>query len=360
MNERKTTNLLLLMLVIPLVFYLLKTLSFIFVPLISAMFITLLFLPLMRWLKKRGIPQIINIFIVIIIIAVFFKVAGELIQLSSREILATDNLFFDKAKVKIADLTRSLESFFGITFLQGEDNVQSFINKETLLKNIVPTVDFISSTVSKTLTTVFLVLLLLAGSVDIQKLLNSFVLKKEFSSIKTFMKIEKDLVTFIKVKFFISLATGIGIGIACWGFGVSFPIFWGLFAFAINFLQMIGSVITVIAVSIFAFVEIETMSILFFFILTSIGVQVLFGAILEPIFMGKSFSINVITILIMLMLWGYIWGIPGLIMSIPITVFLKILFDQFPRTRLISQLMQGNSEPVSVKLPSLMQDRKKD
>lgn len=77
MNERKTTNLLLLMLVIPLVFYLLKTLSFIFVPLISAMFITLLFLPLMRWLKKRGIPQIINIFIVIIIIAVFSKLQAN-------------------------------------------------------------------------------------------------------------------------------------------------------------------------------------------------------------------------------------------------------------------------------------------
>jgi len=145
MNERRTTNILLLMLVIPLVFYLLKTLSFIFVPLISAMFITLLFLPLMRWLKKRGIPKIINIFIVIIIIAVFFKIAGELIQLSSREILATDNLFFDKAKVKLADLTRSLEGFFGVTFMQGEDNVKSFINRETLLKNIVPTVDFISS-----------------------------------------------------------------------------------------------------------------------------------------------------------------------------------------------------------------------
>lgn len=356
MNERKTTNILLLMLVIPLVFYLLKLLSFIFVPLISAMFITLLFLPLMRWLKKRGIPKFVNICIVILIIAVFFKVSGELIQLSSREILATDNDFFDKAKDKITELIRSLEAFFGITFMQGEDNVKSLINKETLLKNIIPTVDFISSTVSKTLTTVFLVLLLLAGSVDIQKLLNSLILKKEFSSIKTFMKIERDLVTFIKVKFFISLFTGIGIGVACWSFGVSFPIFWGLFAFAINFLQLIGSVITVIAVSVFAFVEIEVTSILLFFILTSIGVQVLFGAILEPIFMGKSFSINVITILIMLMLWGYIWGIPGLIMSIPITVFLKILFDQFPRTKLISQLMQGNAEPVKVKLPTIMKE----
>jgi len=43
----------------------------------------------------------------------------------------------------------------------------------------------------------------------------------------------------------------------------------------------------------------------------------------------------------MLMLWGFIWGIPGLIMSIPITVFMKIVFDQFPKTQVISSFMAG-------------------
>jgi len=167
------------------------------------------------------------------------------------------------------------------------------------------------------------------------------------------MKIEQDLIKFIKVKFFISLFTGIGIGLACWGFGVSFPVFWGLFAFAINFLQMVGLVISVVLLSIFSFVDLESASYLLFFIITITGVQVLFGGILEPIFMGKSFSINVITILVVLMLWGYVWGIPGLIMSIPITVFLKIVFDKFPATRVISGLMSGNSEGIKVKIGRL-------
>ncbi len=64
--------------------------------------------------------------------------------------------------------------------------------------------------------------------------------------------------------------------------------------------------------------------------------------------MGKSFSINVITILVMLMLWGYVWGIPGLVMSIPITVFLKILFEQFPSTQVIAQLMTGKAKVIKV------------
>jgi predicted PurR-regulated permease PerM len=60
--------------------------------------------------------------------------------------------------------------------------------------------------------------------------------------------------------------------------------------------------------------------------------------------MGKSFSINIITVLVMLMLWGYIWGIPGLIMAIPITVFIKIILEQFQSTKVIASLLSGSSK----------------
>jgi predicted PurR-regulated permease PerM len=75
-------------------------------------------------------------------------------------------------------------------------------------------------------------------------------------------------------------------------------------------------------------------------------VQVLFGAILEPIFMGKSFSINIIAVLVMLMFWGFLWGIPGLIMAIPITVFIKIILEQFSSTRIIASLLSGNETKI--------------
>jgi len=91
--------------------------------------------------------------------------------------------------------------------------------------------------------------------------------------------------------------------------------------------------------SIFSFAQIDQTGTLVAFIFIIIGIQILFGSILEPIFMGKTFSINTITILIMLMFWGYLWGIPGLILSVPITVALKTILDQFPRTQIISKIM---------------------
>ncbi len=348
MNERRTTNIMVLIIVLPVFFYVLKLLSFIFIPLVFSLFIALMFWPLMRWLRKRKVSKIISLIIVIVIIAVFFKLLGEVIHLSSKEILASDNNLFEKVELKLESLIIPLESFFGIERVEGKSITLHYFQAIDISKTFGSTLDIIGNTITMTLMTFFFAILLLAESLNIQKVLNSTILRQEFSSVKVFMRIEKDIITFIKVKFIISFFTGLGFTLACYYFDVSFPIFWGLFAFVINFVQMIGSVISVVLLSLFAFVELDTTGTLLFFILVISLVQVIMGGILEPIFMGKSFSINVITILIMLMFWGFIWGIPGMILSIPITVFIKIILEQFPKTKVIADLMSG-SELIPIK-----------
>jgi len=348
MNERRTTNILLLIIALPVFFYILKLLSFIFIPLSFSMFIALIFLPLMRWLQKKKIPKTISLIIVIFIIGLFFKMTGEVIAYSSREIIASEANLFEKYEQKLEALIIPLEEIFGIERVEGKSITIHYFEKLNLNKSFGSTLDMISNMVSMTLMTAFFAILLLSGSLNFQIILNSTIIRQKFSSVKVFMRIEKDIITFIKVKFIISLFTGIGFSLACYFFDVSFPIFWGLLAFVLNFIQMIGSVISILLLSLFALVEIDSTGTLLGFIITITLVQAIMGGILEPIFMGKSFSINVITILIMLMFWGFIWDVPGLILSIPITVFIKIILEQFPKTKIISNLMSGG-ELIKVK-----------
>jgi AI-2 transport protein TqsA len=312
------------------------------------MFIALLFLPLMRWLAKRKIHNFISIFIVLLIFVGIFKIGGELLKIISREILATDSLFFETAIAKINVLAQSFEDFLGINYFDEGNVLNHFITSDTITKHFGSTFDFIGNTVSMTLMTAFFVVLWLAESINFYKILSSAIFKKKYASAKIFMKIENDLITFVKVKFLVSALTGLGFGLACYFFNVSFPIFWGVFAFLINFVQMIGSIVSVILLALFAFVELDPTSTLLFFIISITLIQVIFGSILEPIFMGKSFSINVIAILVSLMFWGYIWGVPGLIMSIPITVFLKIVFEQFPQTKFFATLLKGTEQKIKI------------
>lgn len=342
MNTIRTTNRLLLILVVPLIFYLLKVLSFIFIPLLFSMFIALLFLPLMRWLQKKRIPKPISLLVVIGIITGLLYLGGRLVEISSREILSADSTFLAQAEFKLIGLIESVEAFFGVERLADERVLDRYLKDLDLFSNIGPTLGFIGDSLTRTLMTVFFAVLLLSGSVNLQNVMQTILFRQKYASVKTFRRIEKDLIKFIWVKFVISLFTGVGFTLACLYFDVSFPVFWGLFAFLINFVQMVGSIISVVLLSLFGLVEMDPSGTLLAFVLAITGVQVLMGAILEPILLGKTFSINVVTVLVMLMLWGFIWGVPGLIMAIPITVFVKIVLEQFPKTRTIARLMSGD------------------
>lgn len=344
MKDLTLTNKLLMVIVIPLIFYMLHILSFIFIPLVSSMFIALMFLPLMRKLKRRNVSNTLSIVIVVGIIILFFFGATQLVKLSSKEIIANKGAFLTQATLKLDAILISLKEDYGVVNATDENYLTNQLKSLGSTSGMTAIFGGVGRTLTSLLMMIFFVVLWLAESINVEKVLNNTFLKQKHSSVKTFRRIEKDLVKFIKVKVLMSLFTGIGTGLFCFAFDVSFPIFWGLFAFLINFVQMVGSFIAVIVVSLFATVEMDSTNTMLLFFLAVSSVQVTFGSILEPIFMGKSFSINIITVLVMLMLWGFIWGIPGMILCIPITVFLKIIFEQFPSTKIVSDIMSGSDD----------------
>lgn len=348
MDQLKTTNRLLLIIVIPLLFYLAKILGFILIPLVFSMFIAVLFLPMMRNLKKRGINKTFSIVAVVAVMAIIITIAVQLFKISGKQILQADDAFIEMAEMKIVGLVEIIDEAVGLDLAEDQSLSKQLMDRFSIMKQVGPTLNFINTTLTMLLMTIFFSILWLTESINIEKIMHKTMIKQRFTSIKTFMKIEQNLIKFVKVKVIISLFTGIGTGLVCYFFGLSFPIFWGLFAFFINFVQMVGSFIAVIAAGLFGFIELDLGTVLLFYIIALASVQFIFGTILEPIFMGKSFSINIITVLVMLMLWGYIWGIPGMILSIPLTVFFKIILEQFPKTKFMAEIISGPEKHVPI------------
>jgi AI-2 transport protein TqsA len=290
-------------------------------------------------MNKKKVPRPIGIFTVILIITGIIKAGSMLIRLSSKEIRSAGPDFVKQAGEKLVEIILSVEIFFGIEREVGEGIISHYLRNNGLNINFASMLDFITDTFTMTLVTAFFVIIILSGSVNFGKLLQNTLFRLRYSSVKTFLQIENTIIKFVIVKFVVSALTGVGISIMCILFDINFPVFWGLFAFIVNFVQMVGSLVTIILLSFFGFIEIESVTTLLFFILSITGVQIVFGGVLEPIFMGRTFSLNLITVLIMLMLWGFIWGIPGLILAIPVTVFIKIILEQFPKTKFIATLM---------------------
>lgn len=352
MKDLKNIKTLLIILVVITLFYVLKVLSFIFIPLAFALFFALLFLPLMRWFNEKKVPLAIGLFIIVLIIAGTLTLAIKLSQLAIREILAANTGLFENIQDRLKLLLLYIEDFLRLKEIGKEGMMASSIGKIDFPKTFFGFLkSFLNSTwkmVSMMLTTLFFLLLLLAGSLNVQDIMRKTMYKHTFSSIKIFREIEIKLITFIKVKFMVSMMAGIGVSLTCLFFHIDFPVFWGLLTFALHFVQMIGAMAVIVLLSLFALIEIQFPGVLFLFILIITGLQLLFGSILEPILMGRSFSINTITILVMLMFWGFLWGVPGLILSVPISVFLKSIFEQFPNTQIIAEIMSGSVKPKFV------------
>ena len=160
----------------------------------------------------------------------------------------------------------TIEGFFGITATQDNSHLLwHYLQKLNFSGSIGFTLDFIGDTLSMTLMTLFFTILWLSESIDFHEMLNSTILRQRHTSVKVFRRIEKDLIKFVIVKIIISLGTGILFSLACLWFDVSFPVFWGMLAFLINFVQMIGSFIATGALSLFAIAELDSSGTVFVF-----------------------------------------------------------------------------------------------
>ncbi|KAF0129840.1 MAG: hypothetical protein FD155_2084 [Bacteroidetes bacterium] len=343
LNDTTTTNKLLLILIIPLVFYLLKIFGFIFAPLMIAFFITLLFMPLIRWQLRKKIPRVPAITLVMLIVIIGVTALLYLIKLSGKEILEGKDDLYQLLDNKVGILIAPYAQMIGIETDTYPSTIKSILFSkqigDLIFGHFGETITIIQETGTLLLMTLFFLVLLLAGSLNLETMLGQTLFRNKIHSVRTYMIIERSIARFLKVKFLVSLFTGIGFGLIAWIAGLSFPLFWGLLAFALNFVQMIGSIVSTAMVVVYAFIEINQPQTVLLLAIAFTMVQVIFGSILEPILMGKSFKINIIAILIMLMFWGFMWGIPGLILSIPLTVFIKTLMEQFPVTQNIAKLM---------------------
>lgn len=343
MNELSTTNKILTGFAVVLGFYILKELSFIFAPLMLAFILTLLFMPMMRRLLRRGLHRVLALSIVTSVVVLLGLGFALVTKLSGRQIIDNQEAVFQKFDARLGHAVAPYAGTLGIELDNSKSVTRALLESkqvnEFIFGNFAQTLNSVQRTLTFLFLTLFFLVLLLTGSVNLEKLMGQTLFSTKTRSVKTYIAIEQSVVKFLEVKAFVSLLTGIAFGLIAWGMGISFPLFWGLLAFALNFVQMIGSVVVTVLAILFAFIELDSSTSVLFAALMFTATQLLLGSVLEPILMGKSFRINILAVLFMLMFWGYMWGIPGIILSIPITVIIKTLLEQFRSTRSLSRLL---------------------
>ncbi len=189
----------------------------------------------------------------------------------------------------------------------------------------------------------YVVFLLLEESAFPKKLKAMFPTADKFERANKMLdELNSSINNYVMLKTVISLITGVLSFFALLIIGVDSPFFWAFLIFLLNYIPTIGSLIATLFPAMMALLQTGEFT-PFILVLVSVGaIQVLVGNVLEPKMMGDSLNISALVVLIALAFWGSLWGIIGMILSVPVTVMMIIIFSKFEPTRNIAIMLSGN------------------
>lgn len=168
----------------------------------------------------------------------------------------------------------------------------------------------------------------------------------------TFTDIGSKYQSYMVVRSLVSLATGL----CTWGFtaayGLDFPFVWGLVAFVLNFIPTLGSIVAVVPPTALAFIQFGSLGWGLGALAGLASIQLTLGGYLEPLLHGRVLTLSPLGVLVSIVFWGWVWGIPGAIIGVPITIALVGVAAQFEQTRPFAVLFGqqiGQAEPLFTK-----------
>ncbi|MFZ6032178.1 MAG: AI-2E family transporter [Melioribacter sp.] len=358
------------------IFMVLKELRHIFIPFVISYFLYFVFEPMNGFLKQKKIPLPVTIMLNIIItlalfggvvqiivgrfvrfgeaLPVYQEKIARLFQEGMHSIGMNDTMMREFMKtiqnINYGSIVGGLFSstldifvsiflilFFFIFISSGHEKIFEAIRIRYVEKNVKSTV----KKLKKELKEKSLKEGLKAKSLDDQ--LATMTIQREMKLKKTFKDITSQVQKYIITKFLISLTLGVLVGLVLWLYGVEFYVVWATLAFLLNFIPNIGSIIAVILPALMTLIQFESFGYMVLVTATLILVQNILGNIVEPMAFGDRLGLNPLVILISLMLWGYIWGIVGMFLSVPLTAVIKIIISNSSskNMRFIANLMSN-------------------
>lgn len=305
-------------------------------------FIFLLVLPLVSALEKAKFPQwlatIITVLVIIVVVVFFVWFVFFSVDMLITKVPAY--------AARINDLDGLLKSIASKWIEIPEDaSFFSMLNVDWVADVIMPTLRSVSSSAISLLSTVLLVVLmtvflLIERHVFIPKLL-SFIHKGDERKLTILWgRIIKQVNKYITIKVFVSLLTGLLFYIVCLIAKLDFAFLWGVLAVVLNFIPTIGSIIITVLVTLMAVVQYApSIGWILFVGISAVSIQNIVGNFLDPRLSGNSLNLSPFIILVSLTVFGFVWGIVGMFLAVPLLSILQIICANVESTRPIAMLI---------------------
>ncbi|HHP7232972.1 MAG TPA: AI-2E family transporter [Xenococcaceae cyanobacterium] len=327
--SNKTTQILMAIIATILVVAALKATRSISMPLAFAFFIVILVHPLQRWLESY-LPNWLSLIVVLLLLLGVVGLAGGALSLSAEIIEPKLPQYLDRLQ-QIADTVKTWTQERGLPIPQF--NSQSNGATSRLTQEAIGGIQTFFSVLSLSVLIVSLLVLMLLEVKQYRiKVQRAFAATTGDRLINAVGNTSEKLRRYLWVMSLTSLLTGVLTTLWCFILGVDLAFVWGLIAFILNYIPTLGSIIAVIP---------PTLVALLFNgvgrgIATLIGlatIQTIIGNFVDPRVQGKSLQLSPFVALVSIVFWGWVWGIPGAILGVPMTISIILFCQEFKVTQ---------------------------
>ncbi|PLX88535.1 MAG: hypothetical protein C0619_12600 [Desulfuromonas sp.] len=311
------------------------------VPFLLAIFIAIICTGPLHWLQQRKVPTAVAVLLIILAFVAVSLTILTLVGTSVNDFTSSIPLYQEKLRELTLGLLPWLEKM-GIKITSGD-----------LLKHFDPgkAMQMVASTLATTggvLTNAFLILLtvifILLEAAGMPTKLRA-ALEDAESSLSSFERFTDGVRQYLAIKTLVSLATGILIALWLWIIGLDYPLLWGLVAFLLNYVPNIGSILAAVPAVLLSMIQLGPSPTL----LVAggyIAANVLMGSGLEPRLMGRKLGLSTLIVFLSLVFWGWVLGPVGMLLSVPLTMIVKIALEVNPDTSWLAILLGSEVPPT--------------
>jgi AI-2 transport protein TqsA len=311
------------------------------VPIAVAAFIVIVSLPPLRWLRRHGLPNALAILVIVLADSALLAAIGWIVFVSAAQVRAALPEYVARFAELEASVVRLLRGWGAeIEAVPYADLVQP----ERLIDFATSVLRGLTGLVSASVLVLLYLVFMLSEASGFPAKLERAVGRRA-SALRRYAPIVEEVQQYLALKTVISLATGVLVGLAAAAVGLDFALFWGLLAFLLNFIPTIGSIIAAVPAVSLAVVQLGPGPAAML-AAAYLAVNMLVGNFLDPALMGRRLGLSTLVVILSLAFWGWVWGVAGMLLAVPLTMAAKIALEGSPELRWVA-VMMGPALPRS-------------
>lgn len=304
------------------------------VPFFLAIFISIISATPLFWLQRKGLPTWLALITVILGVLIVGFLMALLVGSSVKDFSNNLPVYEEKLKLQTAGIIAWIGKLgIDISYLE----ITEIFNPGAAMKLVASMLNSLGNLLTNGFLILMTAIFMLLETTSIPAKLRT-ILGDHESTLEPFDKFINNVNNYMAIKTMVSLFTGSVVAVFVFFMGLDYPLLWGLLAFALNYVPNIGSIIAAVPAVLLAVIQIGIAKA----IIIAAGyvvINLVMGNVIEPRFMGRGLGLSTLVVFLSLLFWGWILGPVGMLLSVPLTITVKIALDSREESRWIAVLL---------------------